>query len=260
MTSPIISVVVVTVCRDSLLRAVRSIFRQNFDGHIQICIGVDVDLHKNAAVFRAVLEKECPSHCSLLWLDPGYSTSKRHGGPHTCFYGGSLRSALTLLARAEVVTYLDDDDWFAPHHCQNVYDCIVKDDKKWAFPYSIYADNESSKGICIDEIESVGINKGLYATRFGGFVRPSGLTLHKIKLLPLVHLWSSSPFANGDGEDRLIFDRLRKETSYACTGNASVYCPIDPNDSMHEIRMNFIKSKGIQFHIGQKTQTTRNNK
>lgn len=260
MTTSAISVVIITVCRDSLLRAVRSVFQQKFDGQIQVCIGVDVDLHHNAAILRAVLEKECPAHCSLLWLDPGYSTSRRHGGPHSCFYGGSLRSALTLLARHEVVTYLDDDDWFAPHHCQDVYDCIVQGDRKWAYPYCIYADHETSQGICVDEIESVGVGKGLFADRFGGFVRPSGLTLHKLKLLALVHLWSSSPFAHGDGEDRLVFDQLRREPAHACTGKASVYCTLDPKDAMHATRMNFIRSKSVRLDAVavKKIQSTRN--
>ena len=38
------SVVIITVGRDSLLRAVRSVFRQTHSGIIQVLIGVDAEL------------------------------------------------------------------------------------------------------------------------------------------------------------------------------------------------------------------------
>lgn len=73
----------------------------------------------------------------------------------------------------------------------------------------------------MDEIESGGLGRGNYAERFGGFVRPGGLAIDKLQLLHLVHLWSCAAFASGDGEDRLVFEQLRRE-SHGCTGAASV--------------------------------------
>ncbi len=203
---------------------------------------------------RATLVAECPGNVSLTWLNVGYSTSRRRGGPHSSFYGGSLRAALTLLADAEIVTYLDDDDWFAAEHCADILKAISG--RKWAFAYSIYADNETGEGLCIDEIESVGVDKGIYATDFGGFVRPSGLALNKLELLPIVHLWSYAEWPSGDGEDRLIFDRLRGEP-HACTGKATVYAAIDPQDTKHAERVAFMRSRGVEFRSAIKTDSAR---
>jgi len=128
--------------------------------------------------------------------------------------------------------------------------------KKWAFAYSIYADGNTGEGLCVDEIESVGVDKGVYREKFGGFVRPSGLAINKMELLHLVHLWSCSPFPSGDGEDRLIFDRLRGE-EHACTGNATVYCALDPKDGMHETRLAFMAAKGVTPNLAAKAGSVR---
>jgi hypothetical protein len=249
-----IAIVIVTICRQALLRAVRSIYYQKFNGRLQILIGVDHDKFGQKSSLQAKLEEERPDNVTLTWIDLGYSTSRRHGGPHASFYGGSLRSALTLLADAEIVMYLDDDDWLSEDHCASILGAIAN--KKWAFSYSIYADGNTGKGLCIDELESVGVNRGCYAKKLGGFVRPSGLAVNKLQLMKIHHLWSISAFPTGDGEDRLIFDLLRHE-SHGCTGKATVFCAIDPNDVLHAMRVAFMQSKGIKIEIGKKLDSSR---
>ena len=96
----------------------------------------------------------------------------------------------------------------------------------------------------------------MYREKFGGFVRPSGLAINKMKLLSLVHLWSCSPLPSDDGEDRLIFDRLRGE-EHACTGNATVYCALDSKDGMHETRLAYMAGKGVSPHVAAKAGSVR---
>ncbi len=235
-----LSIVIITVCRLSLIRAVRSIFIQSYTNSIQILIGIDIDDNKNFLIIKEILDNECPNNINIVWLNLGYSTSKRHGGIHGCYFGGSLRTALSMLANSELVMYLDDDDWLHKDHISNILSVIGNN--AWAFAYSIYANGNKSEGICTDELESVGVDKGFFAASHGGFVRPSGLLINKIKLMHILHLWACSYTENGDGEDRLIFDRLKTEP-YACTEIPSVYYTLDPKDSMHNIRMEFIKSK-----------------
>ncbi len=249
-----VAVVIATTCRLSLLRAVRSVFAQRLDGRIQVLVGVDVDPHGRRDALLAELAAQCPAHVTLSLVDMGYSTSRRHGGPHTSFYGGALRSALTLLADSRVVVYLDDDDWLKEDHCAAVLRAIAG--RKWAFSYSVYADGNSGRELCVDEIESVGVGRGIYAERFGGFVRPSGLAIDKLQLLPLVHLWSCAAFAGGDGEDRLVFEQLRAEP-HACTGAATVCVALDPNDGMHAQRLAFMRARGVDYAGDAKAESSR---
>ncbi|MDO5638461.1 MAG: hypothetical protein Q4G28_01160 [Neisseria sp.] len=236
-----LAIVVTTVCRKSLLRAVKSIFEQDFQGRIQILVGVDKDLSGNEQKLRKQLQRQCPPNRSLFWLSPGYSTSKRHGGVHQCSYGGSLRTVLSFLADSPLVMYLDDDDWLAPEHCRLAVQSLQG--RAWAFSYCIYADGNKSQGLCVDMLESVGPGKGIYAENFGGFVRPSGLLLDKTKVSHILHLWANSPNESGDAEDRLIFEQLKQEP-FGFTEKATVFCALDPADRMHQMRVNHIREHG----------------
>lgn len=253
-----IAVAIVTTCRASLARAVRSVFRQRLEGgeggRIQILLGVDCDPEGRLPALLDELAPECPPNVTVTLINLGYSTSRRHGGPHASFYGGSLRSALTLLADSRVVVYLDDDDWLKEEHCAGILRAI--EGKKWAFSYSIYADGNSGRELCVDEIESVGVGRGIYADSFGGFVRPSGLAIDKLQLLHIVHLWTCAAFASGDGEDRLVFEQLRRE-AHGCTGAATVCCAIDPNDALHARRVEFMRSRGVDYQLAPKVGSSR---
>ena len=252
-----IAVVIVTTCRASLARAMRSVFAQRLEGsgsRIHVLVGIDCDPQRRLDALLAELAPECPPHVTISLINLGYSTSQRHGGVHASFYGGSLRSALTLLADSRVVVYLDDDDWFKPEHCAQVLRAI--EGRKWAFAYSMYADGNTGRELCVDAIESVGVGQGIYAERFGGFVRPSGLAIDKLQLLHIVHLWSCAAFGSGDGEDRLIFEQLRKEP-HGCTGVATVCCALDPNDALHARRVEFMRSRGIEVQLAPKTGSSR---
>ncbi|WP_297369870.1 glycosyltransferase family 2 protein [Acidocella sp.] len=249
-----LAIAIATVCRPSLLRAVRSVFAQSPDLRLQVLIGVDADLFGAGPALRDVIARETPANVTVTWVDPGYSTSRRHGGPHACGYGGALRTVLSFLADARHVMYLDDDDWLAPSHCADII--AVLPGHKWAFAYSIYADGASARGLAVDELESVGVGRGVFAERFGGFVRPSGLALDKLALLHILHLWACSPFEGGDGEDRLIFTQL-KDQPHACTGKATIFYALDPKDGMHPQRCAFIARRGGVFESEQKKYSLR---
>lgn len=258
-----ISVVIITVGRDSLLRAVRSVFSQEClkwgksPYKIQILIGVDIDLFNNIREFETVLKAECPENISLNWLNLGYSTSRRHGGVHECFYGGSLRSALTLLADSPYVTYLDDDDWFMPDHIGIMLRGFKQHPEiSWGFSLCYYADGNNGTVFCIDELESVGVNQGIYANSFGGFVRPSGLLINKLKLLHLTHIWSTSLTSAGDGEDRLIFNEL-KHIPHLKIEHPTVCYSLDPKDRQHNVRIKFIREKTGEIELCGKLQSLR---
>jgi len=253
-----LSIVIVTVCRDSLLRALASIYVQNFQGMIQVLIGIDCDLYNQEDYLKKTILGSAPKFIKIEWINIGYSTSKRHGGVHSCFFGGSLRTALTFLASSRYVMYLDDDDWLSPTHCSLILDSI--NGRKWAFSYSIYSDGNLSKGLCVDKIESVGIGKGIYANKFGGFVRPSGLAIDKIQLSHIIHLWSESPYETGDGEDRLIFDKLKEfPNDFGCTNEATIFYTIDPKDGMHKVRLDYITSEVGNIVFGDKNESVRTN-
>jgi tetratricopeptide (TPR) repeat protein len=217
-----VAVVLQTILRPSLEIAVQSVYRQDFPGRIHLLIGVDV-----AAGDRAVLDRllaQCPDHVMVSILDPGYSTSRRHGGVYPNHFGGSLRTVLSYLANARLVAYLDDNDWFAADHLAALKSAIK--DKDWAWSGRWLVHPVLGVPICRDEWDSVGTRPGINADRYGGFVQPSGLMLDKEACHFVLPLWSLAAFPDGSGEDRLVFDELHKTLAGAATDRFTCFCTL----------------------------------
>jgi hypothetical protein len=215
-----VAVVVQTILRPSLVKAVRSVFQQDFDGRIHLLIGVDT--HQGDASLLDQLAKECPRHVMMTVLDPGYSTSRRHGGTYPNYYGGSLRTVLSYLANSRLIGYLDDNDWYAGNHLSALTAAIRGKDWAWTGRWLVHPDG--SLPICRDEWDSVGNRAGINAERYGGFVQTSGLMMDKEACHFVLPLWSVAAFPDGTGEDRLVFNELHKTLAGAETNQFTCFC------------------------------------
>ncbi|MDP6842980.1 MAG: glycosyltransferase, partial [Rhodospirillales bacterium] len=146
------AVVVPTTLRASLIQAVESVYEQSLDGTIHILIGVDKPGEATDILHQ--LKNKLPDRHILTIVDPGYSTSVRHGGLHPARDGGTLRTVLSYHANSPYVAYLDDDNWWDPDHLGSLLSAI--ENKDWAFGLRWYVHPETRKPICVDEWESVG--------------------------------------------------------------------------------------------------------
>jgi len=238
-----VAVVLQTTLAQSLLAAADSVFAQDFTGRIHLLIGIDI--HQGDPAILDRIRNQCPARIMLTILAPGYSTSVRHGGLFPNAYGGSLRAVLSLLANSNRLAYLDDNDWYHPSHLRTLSAAMAG--KQWAFSNRWLVDPHTLWPICRDEWDSVGPGAGINAARFGGFVQPSTLMLDRQACLMVLPLWSQSPFADGSGEDRLIFAALHKQFTYAGSGEYSTFCTLNPrsiNDAHH--RDEFIR-RGLNW-------------
>ncbi len=233
------AVVVPTILRPSLLQAVRSVFAQDLPGRIQLLIGVDI-AEGDPAILE-VLRAECPSRVHLTIVDPGYSTSVRHGGLHANRFSGALRTILTYLANSRHVAYLDDDNWFAPDHLSSLLEAC----DAWAYSRRWFVVDDTP--LCVDDWESTGPGSGVYAEQYGGFVDPSSLMIDKIACPNVLPLWSMSPFADGSGEDRLVFEALRSQYHGVGTDKPTSYYRMHPRDGMHLERLRVFRQRGIML-------------
>ena len=234
------AVVIPTVARLSLVRAVRSVYAQDIEGGVQVLIGLDKPLSDSSALVQ--IERECPPHCLLTLFDLGYSTSRRHGGLHAACDGGALRTILSYAAHSRYVAYLDDDNWWAPQHLSSLRRSIEGVD--WAFSLRWYVDPQSQKPVCVDEWESLGPDAGCFRPQFGGFVDPSCLMIDKQACEPVLRWWSV-PLP--DDEEGMSADRnvLRALQPYRWHGTdqATAYYTMHPADVLHPHRQRWIEEK-----------------
>jgi len=225
-----IAVIIPSTLRPSLARAVHSIFAQDFAGSIQILVGIDTN--QNDPTILQILTAAAPLHISLTIFDPGYSTSTRHGGLYSNHYSGALRTILSYTANAKFLAYLDDDDFWAANHLSALHKAIGA--KDWAFSYRWFTDRETGWPICRDEWDSVGPGRGINQERFGGFVGPSALFLDKLKCHFVLPNFSLAAFADGTGEDRLVFDALLKNHAWAASKVYSCFYEIPSDVQNHQ--------------------------
>lgn len=238
-----VAVVIPTILRNGLLRAVRSIYAQDFAGHIQILVGIDGPHEPNQNL--DILLEECPADTALCILDPGYSTAKQHGGLYSSKSGGSLRTVLSYMAHSEFVAYLDDDNWLAPNHLSSLRQAIEGHD--WAFSHRWFVDPATMRPVCIDEWESVGPGRGFYKEKVNGFADPNTIMINKLKCHEVLPKWSISPYENGTVSDRLVYDSLQARHTWRDTKKATSYYVYTVTDPAHPLRLEWFKQKGIEM-------------
>lgn len=234
-----ISVVMPTICRDTIQSALNSIYQQDFQGRVQILIGID------RGDFDERWLNGLPDHMTALVLDPGYSTSKRHGGQHDAYDSGALRTILSLLAHADFVAYLDDDNQIQPHHLSSLHQAI--DQCHYAYSLRRFIHSDGTTPISTDYWESLGPKRGYYAPKFQGFIDPNCLMIRVKACLPGLVLWTK-PMPN-DVEhmsaDRMFFHFLATHAQGRCTNRVSIDYVINQNDPMHKLRAMYLGHRWV---------------
>ncbi|OIQ85588.1 hypothetical protein GALL_325620 [mine drainage metagenome] len=238
-----VAVVMPTVLRPTLLRAVRSVYTQRQVGRIHLLIGIDQRQGDADQLDRLLAER--PAHVAVTLLDLGYSTSNRHGGYYPNTYSGSLRTILSYAANSHYVAYLDDDDWWARDHLSSLLAAV--NGREWAFSYRWLVDRDTGWIICRDEWDSVGPGRGINLEKFGGFVSPSNLLISKNCGHFIFPHWSLAGFANGSGEDRLIFAELLKVPSWASTGRHTCFYEISREHLSHPHHARELEARDIRW-------------
>jgi len=237
------AVVIPTVLRPGLARAVASVYAQELPAgaRLQLLIGIDIAEGDRALLDR--LAAACPSHIAFTTFDPGYSTSVRHGGLYPNRYSGALRTILSYAANSRYIAYLDDDNWWAPDHVASLLAAIAEAD--WAWSQRWFVEAETGEPICRDDWESVGPDAGVFQEKFGGFVDPSSLMLDKFAAHDVLPFWSLSPYEDGSGEDRLVFASLKGALAGRPTGKATSYYTVNPADPMQSTRLQQMRERGV---------------
>lgn len=233
------AVVIPTLCRPSLLRAVTSVFQQVGVKRLQVLIGIDV-IQGETSVIDAVLAARPPQHVVTL-VNLGYSTSMRHGGVHLSADSGALRTILTYCANSRFVTYLDDDNWVHETHIQRLLAAIK--DRDWAYTLRFLVDPDTQETLAVDRWESVGPGQGIYRDQTGGFVDPNCMMIDKLRCDAAIRHWAI-PLSDDRARltaDRAVFDILRRFPAVGSTEAATVYYLMSARDPAREMRVRVVR-------------------
>jgi hypothetical protein len=243
-----VAVVMQTICRPKIGRAVQSVYRQEGAGRIHLLIGLDKPIFDRRPLDEVLAAR--PAHCVVTLLDLGFSTGEIHGGIYGGVdpgSGGALRTILSFAANSAYVAYLDDDNWLAPNHLASLRAAI--EDHCWAWSLRWFVDAESGRTLGVDTFESIGPGRGVHNQRFGGWADPNTLMIDKTRCGEALPRWSY-PFVLADGtqapSDRRVFDLLRTRPG-RCTGKPTCYYETRASDSNHALRLRLLEQSGAHL-------------
>jgi glycosyltransferase involved in cell wall biosynthesis len=154
------------------------------------------------------------------------------------WYGHRVYAACSFLVNADLILYLDEDNWFDENHVETLVDTIKTHDYSWAFSLrKIY--NKSGEFLCEDNCESLGLWNVYDEDRY--HIDTSCFAVKREVAVQIGHAWYGQW-----GADRQFFMNVRRFfPNYGCSGKHTACYRLDGNAG--SVQQNY-------FDIGNKMQ------
>lgn len=138
------------------------------------------------------------------------------------WYGHRVYAACSFLVNADIICYLDEDNWFEPCHVQKLVSKI-EEGNDWAFSLrKIF--NKEGEFLCEDNCESLG-KWPVYFNDEVFHVDTSSFAIKRDISVRIGHAWYGQW-----GADRQFFANLKKHfTKFACTNSHTLCYRLDGN-------------------------------
>jgi glycosyltransferase involved in cell wall biosynthesis len=141
------------------------------------------------------------------------------------WYGHRVYAACSFLVNADVICYLDEDNWLEPNHVESIVDTFNKTNVPWVYSLrKIY--NKNKEFICDDNCESL----GKYPVFFNSSVHHIDTSCFAVKkgvAINIGHAWYGQW-----GADRQFFENVKRIYSrYECTGKYTMCYRLDGNSN-----------------------------
>lgn len=138
------------------------------------------------------------------------------------WYGHRVYSACSFLVNADVICYLDEDNWYEPNHVEKLVDKI-KQGNDWAYSLRKIYDKDGNF-LCNDDCESL----GKWPVYFNGevfHIDTSSFAIKRSVATSIGHAWYGQW-----GADRQFFSNLSQHfPKFACTNNHTLCYRLDGN-------------------------------
>jgi glycosyltransferase involved in cell wall biosynthesis len=138
------------------------------------------------------------------------------------WYGHRVYAACSFLVNADVICYLDEDNWIEPNHVENLVQKIQQGND-WAYSLRKIYDKDGNY-ICEDNCESLG-KWPVYFNDSVFHIDTSSFAIRRDVAVRIGHAWYGQW-----GADRQFFQTLKTHfTRYDCTNKHSLCYRLDGN-------------------------------
>jgi glycosyltransferase involved in cell wall biosynthesis len=140
------------------------------------------------------------------------------------WYGHRVYSACSFLVNADVICYLDEDNWYEPNHVEKLVE-VLKEGNDWAYSLRKIYDKEGSY-ICNDDCESLG-KWPVYFNDSVFHIDTSSFAVKRDVAVAIGHSWYGKW-----GADRQFFFNLKKYfTKFECSNDYTLCYRLDGNEN-----------------------------
>ena len=154
------------------------------------------------------------------------------------WYGHRVYAACSFLVNADVICYLDEDNWFEPNHVESLVK-VLEEGNDWAYSLRKIYDKDS-KYLCDDNCESLG-KWPVYFDDNVNHIDTSSFAIRRDVAVRIGHAWYGQW-----GADRKFFSALKHHfPKYECNNQHTMSYRLDgnPNSVTQEF---FDKGNSIQ--------------
>lgn len=139
------------------------------------------------------------------------------------WYGHRVYAASSFLVNADIICYLDEDNWFDKDHIENLVKTINDNNLDWAYSFRKIYDKEGNY-ICEDNCESLG-KWPIYFSDDNFHIDTSSFAVKQSVAVNIGHSWYGQW-----GADRKFFFNLKKYfPKYDCSLKHSLCYRLDGN-------------------------------
>ena len=138
------------------------------------------------------------------------------------WYGHRVYAACSFLVNADIICYLDEDNWYEPNHVEELVKAI-ETGAQWAYSLRKIYDKHGNY-ICDDNCESLG-KWPIFFNDDAFHIDTSSFAIRRDVAVNIGHAWYGQW-----GADRQFFSNLKKFfPNFECTGKHSMCYRLDGN-------------------------------
>lgn len=202
-----VAVVTPTIGSEHLEQCIESVNKQTYDDVVHYIVkdGFDVKIPSYVNHLPNV---------KLITLDENVGKG---------WYGHRVYAACSFLVNADVICYLDEDNWFALNHVEEMVKTL-KEGNDWCYSLRNIVD-KNGEFICEDNCESLG-KWPVYFNHQVYHIDTSCFAIRRDIAVRIGHAWYGQW-----GADRQFFNNLKQHfTKWNCTNQYSVNYRLDGNE------------------------------
>lgn len=225
-----VAVVTPTIGSKHLEKCVQSVNNQSYEN---ITHYIFADGMQYFDVIQNVVDKDEYSKTKLIALEENVGKG---------WYGHRVYAACSFLVNADVIVYLDEDNWIDRTHIESLVNTLNESGAEWAYSLrNIY--EEDGTYVCQDNCESL----GKWATFFDENVFHIDTSCFAVRRDIAVHVGHA--WYGQWGADRQFFHTLKKHfPNFVCTNQHTVNYRLGGNEGSVKKDF-FLKGNKLMSHI-----------